>query len=200
MSNAAKLPPMNVALRQRMTLEEFLAWEEGQELRYEFDGIGPVAMAGGTAAHDRISLNIAASLVVRLRGKPCRPCGSNLKVEVMGHVRYPDGYIACSPLVPGATSASDPVVIFEVLSKGTALTDRIVKNREYRTIATTTHYIMLEQDEIAAEVLRRDGENWISSLLGAGDTLHLPGVGIDIPMAELYEGLSFPVLPEEAAN
>jgi len=28
-----------------------------------------------------------------LRGKPCRPCGSNLKVEVMGRVRYPDGYI-----------------------------------------------------------------------------------------------------------
>ena len=71
---------MNVALRQRMTLEEFLAWEEQQELRYEFDGFQPVAMTGGTAAHDSISLNLAASLVVRLRGKPCRPRGSNLKV------------------------------------------------------------------------------------------------------------------------
>ena len=198
MPEPVRITGMNVALRKPMTLEEFLAWEEQQELRYEFDGVGPVAMAGGTAAHDRISLNLAASLVVRLRGKPCRPCGSNLKVEVMGHVRYPDGYIACSPIVPGATSAADPVVIFEVLSKGTALTDRIIKNREYRTIATTTHYVMLEQDGIAAEVLRRDGENWISSLLGAGDTLVLPGVDIAIPLDELYEGLTFPAPAGEA--
>ena len=115
-------------------------------------------MAGGTAEHDRISLYLAASLVVRLRGKPCRPCGSNLK-------RYPDGYITCSPLVPGATVTSDPVVIFEVLSKGTARVDRVEKNRDYRTIASVTHYVMLEQDEVAATVLERSGENWISSLL-----------------------------------
>ena len=30
---------MNVALRQRMSLAEFLAWEERQVLRYEFDGL-----------------------------------------------------------------------------------------------------------------------------------------------------------------
>ena len=39
---------MNVALRKPMTLEAFLAWEERQELRYEFDGFQPVAMTGGT--------------------------------------------------------------------------------------------------------------------------------------------------------
>jgi len=189
MTSSAKSSIMTVALRQPMTLDEFLAWEEQQELRYEFDGIGPVAMAGGTAEHDRISLNLAASLVVRLRGNPCRPCGSNLKVEVMGRVRYPDGYITCSPLVPGATVTSDPVVIFEVLSKGTARVDRVEKNREYRTIASVTHYIMLEQDEIAATVLERSGENWISRLPGPADTLLLPDVGIEIPLVELYEGL-----------
>ncbi len=195
MTTSARLPAMTVALRQRMTLEEFLAWEEQQELRYEFDGFQPVAMAGGTAEHDRIALNLAASLVVRLRGKPCRPCGSNLKLEVMGRVRHPDGYITCSPLVPGATVTSDPVVIFEVLSKGTARVDRVEKNREYRTIASVTHYVMLEQDEVAATVLQRDGEQWISTLLGEADTLRLPGVGIEIPLAELYEGLELPNRP-----
>ena len=33
-----------------MSLEEFLAWEERQELRWEFDGFVPMAMTGGTAA------------------------------------------------------------------------------------------------------------------------------------------------------
>ena len=40
-----------------MTLAEFLAWEERQELPYEFDGLPPVAMTGGTVAHDRITFS-----------------------------------------------------------------------------------------------------------------------------------------------
>ncbi|MBA3686658.1 MAG: Uma2 family endonuclease, partial [Planctomycetes bacterium] len=59
---------MNVAVRQGMTLPEFLAWEERQELRYEFDGFAPIAMTGGTYEHDGISMNLAAALVNRLRG------------------------------------------------------------------------------------------------------------------------------------
>ena len=38
---------MNGALRKSMTVAQFLAWEERQELRYEFDGFQPVAMTGG---------------------------------------------------------------------------------------------------------------------------------------------------------
>jgi hypothetical protein len=37
---------MNVALKKTWTLAEFLAWEERQELRFEFDGVQPVAMTG----------------------------------------------------------------------------------------------------------------------------------------------------------
>lgn len=40
---------MNVALRRPMSLDDFLDWEERQELRYEFDGFQPVAMTGGTS-------------------------------------------------------------------------------------------------------------------------------------------------------
>ena len=49
---------MNLALRKPITLAEFLAWEERQPLRYEFDGVGPVAMTGErapTRAFRRIS-------------------------------------------------------------------------------------------------------------------------------------------------
>jgi len=31
-----------------MSLAEFLAWEERQERRYEFDGFQPLTMTGGT--------------------------------------------------------------------------------------------------------------------------------------------------------
>ena len=32
-----------------LTVDEFLAWERAQDLRYEFDGTQPVAMTGGTS-------------------------------------------------------------------------------------------------------------------------------------------------------
>ena len=37
-----------------LTLDEFLDWERSQELRYEFDGIQPVAMTGGSRPHARV--------------------------------------------------------------------------------------------------------------------------------------------------
>ncbi len=40
-----------------MTLPQFLAWEERQEGRYEFDGFRPVARAGGTAHDDLVVKN-----------------------------------------------------------------------------------------------------------------------------------------------
>ena len=90
---------MNLALRKSMTLAEFLEWEERQPLRYEFDGVGPVAMVGGTAGHADIQANLAAALRTRLRGKPCRFYGSDLKFQVAdGQVRYPHGMVVWSPL------------------------------------------------------------------------------------------------------
>ena len=75
---------MNIALRKPMTVEQFLAWEERQELRWEFDGVEPVAMTGGTDAHEAIGGVLRALLRERLRGKPCRVRGPTLKIEVAG--------------------------------------------------------------------------------------------------------------------
>ncbi len=187
---------MNVAIQRPMTLQEFLCWEEQQELRYEFDGCAPEAMAGGTATHDQIATNLAASLVTRLRGKPCRARGSNLKVEVMGSIRYPDGYVTCTPVIGNSTVAKDPVVIFEVLSKGTARKDRVTKNREYRGTDSVTHYVMLETSQVFATILERQGDQWVSKLAGPGETLRFSSIDIEIPLDELYEYVDF----AEAAN
>jgi len=65
---------MNVAVRKPMTLAEFLAWEEQQELRHEFDGLRVIAMAGGTAAHSAIQGNLAATLSLS-RQRPEIPDG-----------------------------------------------------------------------------------------------------------------------------
>jgi Uma2 family endonuclease len=182
---------MNVALRKPMTLTEFLHWEERQELRYEFDGFQPVAMTGGTIAHDRITFNIRKALDLRLVGKPCRPCGPNVKILTPGTVRYPDALVTFTPTNMNATVVDEPVVVFEVVSEDSARTDRIKKLREYPATTSIQRYIILEQKSIGAAVFARRGDDWIATALTEEDTLVMPEIGVDVPIAEFYAGLEY---------
>jgi Uma2 family endonuclease len=183
---------MNLALRKPMTLAEFLEWEERQPLRYEFDGVSPVAMTGGTAGHTAIERNLAMAIGGRLRGNPCRYYGNDLKFKVAeGHIRYPDGMGVCSPVARTATAVHDPVIIFEVLSVSTAHEDRIVKAREYQATPSVRRYVMLEQDSVGATVYARSSELWTHDILIADSMLFLPEIAVELPLAELYEGIVF---------
>ncbi len=121
---------MNVALHKSMTLEQFLAWEERQELRYEFDGVQPVAMTGASFVHAAIQINIILALGTRLRGKRCRVIGSELKIEVAGRIRYPDAFVICTAQPGSIHVVRDPVVVFEILSPSTTHNDLVLKNAE----------------------------------------------------------------------
>ena len=161
---------MSSAVSQPMTLDQFLAWEERQALRYEFDGWRPVAMTGGTVVHEAIGGTLRALLRDRLRGKPCRVRGPTLKIEVIGRIRYPDAFVYCKPVAPGETVIREPVVVFEILSPGTSRTDRIEKLREYQATPSIQRYVILEQDSIAATVFTRQSAGWDALALTAGET------------------------------
>src|SRR5271163_4624151 len=183
---------MNLALRKPTTLAEFLEWEERQPLRYEFDGVGPVAMTGGTAGHAAVQRNLAIAVGGRLGGKACRFYGSDLKFQVAeGHVRYPDGTVVCRPVDRTATVVYDPVIVFEVLSPSTGRDDRIVKAREYQATPSVQRYVMLEQDAVGATVYARSGNAWTHEILVADSILALPEIAVSLPLAELYEGVVF---------
>ncbi len=188
---------MNVASRKLMSCDDILAWEARQELRYEFDGIRPIAMTRGTAEHAAIQRNLITALTIRLRGKPCQAHGSKLKIVVAGSVRYPDAFVVCSPVTCGATVIIDPTVVFEILSESTGDTDRIVKNQEYRDTPSIQRCIMLEQVRQAALVFVRRREDWSGRVFADDVMLDMPEIGIEVPLAELYEGVAF---PEEASE
>jgi len=178
---------MSNALRKPLTLSEFLAWEETQPLKYEFDGLSPMAMTGVSAAHAALQVNLITSLRTRLRGSPCRPFGSDLKIEVAGRIRYPDAFVACTPVAAGATVVKDPVVVFEILSDATAHIDHGAKNREYEATPSIRRYVIFEQDAMAATIFAREGKEWLGRMLTGPDAiLDLPEIGLHIPLAELY--------------
>jgi Uma2 family endonuclease len=180
---------MSVAFRQPMSVAEFLAWEERQELRWEFDGFQPVAMTGGTLAHEIIGDNIRFALRSRLGSGPCRVRGPTLKIEVAGRIRYPDAFVVCTHPPMKSTVIRDPVVVFEVLSESTSRTDRIEKLREYGATPSILRYVILEQDAIAATVYVRKGTDLVVETLTADETLRMPEIDVEAPLAEFYAGI-----------
>ena len=183
---------MNVALRRTMTLDDFLAWEAEQPERYEYDGFRPVAMNGGTEAHATIGTNLIVELGNRLRGTDCRAYGPSIKVLVAGRARYPDAFVACTPQPKGAIWRTDPVVVFEIMSRGTAVIDQTTKNDEYRATHSIKRYVILSQDSISANVYERIGNGWVGTLVtDPAAVLALPEIGVELPLAALYDGLNF---------
>ena len=115
----------------------------------------------------------------------------------MGSIRYPDVFVTCSPIKPGSTVLREPVVIFEVLSKGTARTDGGARNRGCASTASVRRHVMLEQDEIAATMFERVGDDWLGRILAEDAVIRMPEIGIELPLAELYEGLDLPPPADE---
>jgi len=194
---------MSIALcKPRMTPEEFFAWAQAQDIRYEFDGFEPVAMTGGTANHSQITQNILVALRSRLRGSDCRPLGPDAGVATVGGaVRYPDALVTCAKVRGDAQIIPGVVVVFEVLSPTSGRTDRIIKLREYRAIGTVRCYVILEHNSVGLTVFTRRGEDqdWTARALTVEDILQLPEIGIEIPVAELYENVDLPETETAAA-
>lgn len=188
---------MSNALRKPLTLEQFLDWEEQQEQRYEFDGWDPVAMTGGTDAHEAIGGTLRALLHNALRGKPCRVRGPTLKVEVMGRIRYPDAFVYCKPVPPGETLIREPVVIFEILGPGTSRTDRIEKMREYQATPSVQRYVILEQDSIGATVATRTAADWTTHVHTEGERLEMPEIGVTLALNDIYADVDLPPIADE---
>ncbi len=179
-----------------MTLPEFLAWEERQELRYEFDGLGPRAMTGVTYAHDVISTNLLIALQTRLRGSRCRAHGPNLKIEAAGRIRYPDVVVGCQAPDRSATILPDPMIVFEVVSAGFSRTDRIDKLGDYQATPSIRRYVIVEQDSVGAVAYFRDGATWTVQPVVEGDVLALPEIDVALPLVEIYEGVELSPPPE----
>jgi len=186
---------MNVAVRKpRMTREEFFGWVQTQDARYEFDGFQPVAMTGASVNHNRIVRNLHRALHGRLGGSGCEPMGPDDGIGTIGDtVRYPDALITCTKTPGNSYLVADVAVVFEVLCPGNGWIDRIVKVREYLEVPSIHTYVVIEQNSIGLTILRRQENNtWMAATLTADEVLRLHAPEVEIPVAELYEGVDLP--------
>jgi Uma2 family endonuclease len=92
------------------------------------------------------------------------------------------------------------MAIFEVLSDDTATNDRVIKLIDYAAVPSLRCYVLLEQTAVAATLFQREpGGAWIASAHTDGE-LPLPGLNVRLPLADLYQRLSFPASQAPAAD
>lgn len=190
MSTARHLP--------HMTREEFLDWAEAQDRRYEFVGSQPVAMEDENLDHCRIAGNIYFALCMRLYGTDLRAMGRHAGIATVADiVRYPDALVARCCGLESNRVVPDVMVVFEVLSEASGYTDRIEKLREYHAVPSIRRYVTLEDTSVGLVVMSRvqDADPWTATALIDGEVLRMPEIGIEIPVAEFYEGTDLSVPP-----
>ena len=172
--------------------DEYLEGERSAEVRHEYVDGHVYAMAGASDDHNRIAGNIFAELRERLRDHRCEPFINDMKVKIPPAFAdvyyYPDVLVACDPTDNARYFRERPAVIIEVLSTETERTDRREKALAYRQIPIVEAYVLVEQERMAATILRRTEPGWQSHVIeGPGSILKLPGIGVEIPLERIYE-------------
>ncbi|MFM9263901.1 Uma2 family endonuclease [Tychonema sp. BBK16] len=180
---------------QKMSVEEYLAWEAQQEIRHEYVNSEVFAMTGGTIAHNDLALNFYTALRPHLRSTGCRMNVSDVKLQVSFQSRYyyPDVIVSCDPQdLNSRQFIQNPKIIVEVLSPSTSGKDRDEKFTCYLKIPTLQEYILIDSQKIFVErYCRGEGRMWLYYSYTAGEIISLSSVGFDLPIALLYEGVGF---------
>jgi Uma2 family endonuclease len=186
---------MSSALRKsaRMNFDEYLAFEEAATTRHELiDGV-LFAMSGGTDVHHLICTNLTVLIGGPLIGK-CQVFQGGMKLRVDhrsdGDGYYPDIMVSCSQTDRERLYRKEPVLLIEVTSPSTARLDRGEKRLNYLQIPSLLEYVLVAQEIPKVEIMRRS-EAWVTRELFPGDALELDSVGLKLPLADIYQTITF---------
>ena len=185
-------PPMtSTASERRYTFREYLELEASSDLRYEFFDGSVYAMSGGSPDHSRLAANVISLLTAQLAGKPRQTFTSDLRVRVLetGLATHPDVSVICGSLERDPdddNTATNPVVIVEVLSPSTRRYDREEKAAHYRRIPSLASYVLISQEEQRLEVFSRNGDGSWTLREARNGAVDLPTIGCRLSVEDVY--------------
>ena len=187
--------PIVVYNETKFTVEEYFRYEMESSQKHEYFNGEIFAMAGAGPRHNIIFSNVFRDLAYHLKGRPCRPYGSDLRVHIPENnlFTYPDISVICGDIIPSeidADTATLPSIIIEILSPATKDYDRGGKFRLYRDIPSLREYILIDSESINVEIFRINlQEHWeLQEYRSIDDSLAMPALDFLLPLKEIYEG------------
>ena len=160
-------------------------------------------MAGGSSNHAAIALNLGIALDQALGDDAvCRPYVSDKLVRVTPtKIVIPDVVVSCDMADHGESQIiASPVLVVEVLSRSTEMTDRFVKLALYQAKESIQEIILISQVIQRVELFTRSATGWLYQQYGAGQSFHLASLYIEIEVRQLYRRLAIPAAVEQAAE
>ena len=179
--------------KRHFSIEEYLEMENAATEKHEYYQGEIFAMSGAKLAHNIVTSNLHVSLGRILKGKPCRPFGSDLRIHIEKNTlfTYPDISIICGE--PKSLNDDDmnflnSSVIIEVALLTTR--ERKARFKSYRDIPTLKEYIMVDTTSISIEdwFINSDG-NWeLKEYDNITHSLELSSIQVSVELREIYEG------------
>jgi Uma2 family endonuclease len=191
---------MQPAARQHMTFEQYLLLVNNSDRRYEYYDGEVRLLAGGSSNHAMIALNFGIALDQALGDDAvCRPYVTDKLVRVTPtKVVIPDVVVSCDVADHGESQIIEsPVLVVEVLSHSTEMTDRFVKLALYQAKESIQEILLISQVVQRVEVFSRSSSGWIYHQYGAGESIYLASLDIEIEVRQLYRRLTIPAAVQE---
>lgn len=188
------------------TPEEYLERERNAPYKSEYyqgriypmgdsEGETPEAMAGARAPHNSIKENLSIEIGSHLKKtRTCRSYSSDQRIFIPqnGLYTYPDLSVVCGKPTFGDEQQfllTNPVLLIEVLSNGTASYDRAEKFELYRSIPTLREYLTVDSRRVHAGLWRRTNENvWLlaQEVRDLDDAVTLETIGLTLLLLDVY--------------
>ena len=190
MPSARRKSPSNA---EPMTVDEFIAWDDGRGGRYELVDGEVRAMSPASTTHGTIQSSLAYALTGHLArpGNPCRAVTEpavETRIRAKFNMRVPDLGVTCSPDSAGAIALPDPILLIEIMSPGNKK-DTWDNVMAYTTIPSVKEIVIIQSTRIEALLLRRQEDGaWPPdpTTIGPDAALTLTSIDFSMPLASAY--------------
>jgi Uma2 family endonuclease len=111
-----------------------------------------------------------------------------LKIRSRNHENgyYPDVMVCCDPTDNHELYREKPIVVVEVVSDSSRITDKTLKKADYFTLPSLREYVVVEQERMEVTIYRRLDDGWEEEICTQGDTVRLTPIGFTCAIEELY--------------
>lgn len=184
---------MTALPRTRMSVDEYLAWAEGQPGRYElYDGT-VYAMSPEGAGHAEVKGAVYRALLagIRARNLGCYALPDGMTVRVDHETAFePDALVYCgAKVVPSALEIRAPVIVVEVLSPSTRRIDASKKLAGYFRLSSIAHYLIVDPEQrLIVHHARGTNEAILTRIVRDG-AIALDPPGLSLALADVYGGM-----------
>jgi Uma2 family endonuclease len=181
---------MTALPRHRMTVDEYLAWAEGQPGRFELYAGTVYAMSPERARHGEIKFNVQAALLAGIgrAGLPCHMLPDGMTVRINDSTAHePDALVYCGLKLPAdALEVPNPIIVVEVLSPSTRRIDASLKLAGYFRVPSVAHYLIVDPDQPLIIHHARESQDTILTHIVREGTVKLDPPGLELVLSEVY--------------